>query len=231
MMPGVIYAALGAALLSGAWLHHGWAGRLLFLYAALPCLALSGAYFLRRPGVFLKRPDGRLAPMSWLLFGAYHVANLLLLACHRRLARKEPSHEVVAGLYVGERPGRRDESLWKSRRGNGGFHVLDLTAELAAPAWIRKNACYLCLRLLDRTAPDKSDLEHGVAFIQEGPSKGVVLVHCAFGHSRSTLYVAAYLVASGRCPRVKEAWSMVEAKRPGAYLNRAQRSCLEQAAR
>jgi hypothetical protein len=230
MMPGAIYAALGAALLSGAWLHHGWIGRLLCLYAAVPCVALGGAYFLRKPGLFLKRPDGRLAPVSWIVFGAYHVTCLLFLACYRPLARKEPWHEVIPGLYVGCRPGRRDEGFWKSRRGDGGFHVLDLTAELPAAPWVRNRARYLCLRLLDRTAPDLGDLEKGVAFIGEGLVEGIVLVHCAFGHSRSALYVAAYLMASGRCRTAEEAWLAVQEKRPGAYLNAAQRLCLERAA-
>ncbi len=231
MTPGPIFLVLGLALLGGAWVAGHWPARILLLYAALPCLALSGAYFLRTPGVFLKRTDGRLSALSWLAFGAYHVANLLVLTGHRRLGRKEPWNEIVPGLYVGERPGRRDEALWKSRQAGRALHVLDLTAETAEPAWIRKSARYLCLRLLDRTAPDKSDLERGVAFIQEGLAGGVVLVHCAFGHSRSALYVAAYLIVSGRCRTVEEAWTMVQAKRPGAYLNRAQRSFLEQALR
>jgi hypothetical protein len=229
MTPGPVFLALGAVLAAGAWMAGHWPNRLLCAYTALPCLALSAAYFLRAPGVFLKRPGGRLPALSWLLFGAYHLANTLVLNCHRWLERKDPWHEIVPGLFVGERPRRTDAGFWISRRGAGVLHFLDLTAELPEPAWVGREARYLCLPTLDRTAPNPGDLKKEIAFIQDGLSEGVVLVHCAFGHSRSTLCVAAYLVASGRCRNAQEAWDVVQAKRPGAHLNWAQRVCLEQA--
>jgi predicted protein tyrosine phosphatase len=217
---------VGAAFLSGTLLLGSVPLRASCLYAALSCFALAAAYLLRRPGLLMKRADGRLGLGSWAVYGAFHLGNGLFLRVYRRLVGVPQWHEIVPGLYLGERLRASDDPEWRRRT----HHVLDATAELAEAPWARAAASYLCIPLLDRTAPSPAQLDAGVAFIRENLTRGPVYVHCAYGHSRSALFVAAYLLDVGQARTAEEAVSIVQSKRPGAYLNRRQYECLEAAA-
>jgi hypothetical protein len=219
---GTIFLLLSLPCLHLGITHGSLPARVAGFYAAMSCLALSLGYWLKWPGLLLKRADGRLRPANYLVFAPYHLISQGVLRLHRALSRKPAWNEIMPGLYLGQRLLARDRPAWACAR----CAVLDLTAELAEVRWLRTSARYLCLPLLDRTAPDHDQLEQGLAFILESLATGGVYVHCAFGHSRSVLFVAAYLVRAGPCQTPEEALALIRSKRPGAYLNRAQWRCL-----
>jgi protein-tyrosine phosphatase len=56
---------------------------------------------------------------------------------------------------------------------------------------------------------------------------GPVYVHCAAGHGRSAMFVAALLLASGRLASVSEAEAFMREKRPEVRLSSSQRELLD----
>jgi atypical dual specificity phosphatase len=63
------------------------------------------------------------------------------------------------------------------------------------------------------------EIEEGVAFIEENIGKGLkVYVHCKAGRSRSATIVAAYLVKSGACETLDDAFSFMKQRRPAVKV-------------
>ena len=238
---GCIFSALGTALIyAGA--NTGCAlATALFLYAALSCLTLGLAYFLNRPQFLMKRADGRLHWLSWLLFAPYHLNNHLFLEVFRRTSRKPRWTEVVPSLWLGGRLRSGDAAklfgvatFLSPQAGVGGDRnvappsVLDVTAEFAEVSWQRQVPAYRCIPLLDTTAPSPEQLRAGLAFIAERLPRGSVYVHCAFGHSRSAAFVIGHLLDSGQCRTVDQAITAVQARRPRVRLSPPQLAVLRQ---
>ncbi len=240
---GSIFTALGAALIYvGANTNSALAQTLLY-YAALSCLALGLAYFLNRPQILMKRADGRLHWLSWLLFAPYQLNNHLFLEVFRRTSSKPRWTEIVPGLWLGGRLRPGDEmklasagfgaATFLSPQRGGDISVappsvLDVTVEFAEVPWLRRLAGYRCIPLLDTTAPTPDQLRDGLAFLAERLARGPVYVHCAFGHSRSATFVLGHLVASGQCRTVDEALAFVQTKRPRVRLSSPQLAVLRQ---
>ena len=236
---GCIFSALGATLIC-AGLNTGCpVATTLFLYAALSCLTLGLAYFLNRPQFLMKRANGRLHWLSWVLFTPYHLNNHLFLEVFRRSSRKPRWTEVVPSLWLGGRlrPGDAAKLFGAAtslspQAGAGGDKnvappsILDVTAEFAEVPWLRQVPTYHCIPLLDTTAPSPGQLRAGLAFIAERLPHGPVYVHCAFGHSRSATFVIGHLLASGRCRTVDQAIAVVQARRPRVRLSPPQLAVL-----
>lgn len=220
---GLIFCVLAALLIASGWLTECKVSSLLHFYAALSCAGLATGYLLRRPGVLLKRSDGRLSLASWMLFAPYHVFNHVFLEVFRRASRKPKWTEVVPGLWLGGRLRSWDR---QSLNLAANFSVLDVTGEFAEVPWLRSGAAYRCVPLLDTTAPTKDQLRHGVAFVRERLPLGPVYVHCAFGHSRSATFIAAFLVDSGRCKDANQAVTLMQSRRPRVRLNGEQMQAL-----
>ena len=223
---GVIFSALGAALIYAGATTNSPLATALFIYASLSCLALGLAYFRNRPQLLMKRADGRLHWLSCFLFAPYHLNNHLFLEVFRRTSRKPRWTEIVPGLWLGGRLRPGDESRLA---GANLASVLDVTVEFAETPWLRRLSGYRCIPLLDTTAPTPDELREGVAFLAEQLARSPVYVHCAFGHSRSATFVLGHLLASGQCRTVDEAIAFVQSKRPRVRLSPPQLTVLRQA--
>ena len=78
--------------------------------------------------------------------------------------------------------------------------------------------------LLEAAAPNLRAFDKRIRTLAH--SSGPVYVHCALGHGRSALVVAAVLIARGLASNADEAQARVKAARPGLGLNKAQRAFL-----
>ena len=205
-------AWVGFALLVGgpAWVL-GWLGL---------CLAYVGGLYLglgNGPRMLGKRADGTLSwPLVALLL-PYFVLTWTVWHVQRLLSRERGLDEVAPGLLLGRRPLAHEVPPGVSR-------VIDLTAEFSAPRGIRSQEGYRCVPMLDAFAPDEATLLALVKDILEAP--GTVLVHCAQGHGRSALVVAAVLLARGICSEPADAEAYLRRARPRARLHPEQRALL-----
>jgi protein-tyrosine phosphatase len=126
--------------------------------------------------------------------------------------------EVRPGLWIGRRPlgGEIPEAARL---------VIDLTCEFGElPAAIGDRR-YVNLPTLDAGTPDAAQFR---AAVREALGcEGGVYVHCALGHGRSALFVAALLMARGDADSVEDAEARIRAVRPAVRLNGLQRRFVE----
>jgi len=206
---GVSIAGLGA-LFGGA----GW----ILLWPAGSFSVVGVAYLRGRPGMLGKRADGTLAGWALALYGPCTLMTWSMWQIERRLSREDAANEVAPGLWVGRRP--LVEEL-----PDGVRMVVDLTAELPAARAVRRRAGYVCVPVLDGTAPSREVLR-GLLDRLEG--EGGVLVHCASGHGRSATVAAAIMIARGLASGVDEAEVEMRRGRSGVRLSAAQRELLRE---
>lgn len=166
-------------------------------------------YLVVGPGVFGKRADGSLAWWSWVLMGP--VIFLLWSLWHvvRLLLREPYCQEVAPGVWLGRRP-LADELPAEVTL------VLDLVAELPAAAGIHRGREYLCVPVLDTTAPPVEELRELVERLHIHP--GAVYIHCAQGRGRSALVAAALVLRRGLASSPQEAVRLLQQARPVVKL-------------
>lgn len=221
---GIVLALLSLPLLGEALvLGPGGASLPAFvvlLWSALSVQLIAAAYLVGEPAVFGKRPDGRLpvgrvvAFMPYLAF-VWAVRDLAPL-----VTREPPWTGVSERLWVG-RYVRTFAGL------PGGVEcVVDLTAESPAIGGLPDAVEYLCVPTLDGTAPAPARLEALVARLADSPM--ALYVHCAAGHGRSALLVAALLVARGEAGGPEDAVARLSRLRPRISLNAEQRRVLDE---
>jgi hypothetical protein len=215
-----IVCAVYAIMTPDVWLKIGMG------WTAVAFLGIAGAYGGIGPKALLKRPDGTLLPVSYLLFAPYHLFSLLSYWLVRRGGRFQAFSVIEPGLLLGCRltpadaPGLRDYGVTA---------VFDLTAEFTEPAFLRRAPHYRCIPVLDATPPTLAELQDGVAWLQEMRAVGnTVYVHCALGRGRSALFVAAYLLASGAVQTPDEAIAHLAKRRPGIRLHPSQNERLRE---
>ncbi len=185
----------------------------------LGLLLLGLAYLRRWPGLLGKRRGGQLMVSSYVLFWPYHVLNWTTFAFFRWISRERPFHEVAPGLYLGARLLPSDAASFRER---GIGSVLDLTAEFAEARFIRGLPAYFCIPMLDRSEPSLEELRLGVEFITRRLVAGPVYVHCALGHGRSPVFVAAWLLSQGRAATPEAAVAQLRESRLGVRPSAAQ---------
>jgi protein-tyrosine phosphatase len=211
----LVFAALGAYLLAMAATigGYGW----LAVWPTVSMFIVAAAYAGVGPRVFGKRPNGTLAWWSFVinlpfLLFAWSVWHL------QRLLTREPScHEVAPGLWLGRRPLPHELPT-------GITTVVDLTAEFFEPRRVRDGRTFECLPTLDACLPSEADAVRLVRRI--AADTGIVYVHCAQGHGRSGIVVAAVLLVRGLADDPAKAVAAVRAVRPGVHLRKAQRVAL-----
>jgi protein-tyrosine phosphatase len=159
---GLVFLALALAAAYVASRTEPILVRALCAHVALGFFGVALAQSLRRPRLLRKRADGRLSWWSWLLFWPYHLLSHLSYALYRLSPREDLFHEIQPGLFLGCRLREREAAHLAARRP---CSVLDLTSEFSEAAAFRNAAAYLCLPLLDHTAPTVEQLRQGVAFI------------------------------------------------------------------
>ncbi len=195
--------------------------RLLLSSLALCWLGVGLAYAGIGGRVFGKRRDGKLQAWS-ALFWPFHLLNFALLRAFRQSKRENSFDEIHKNLWLGCQLDARDKTQLKQ---HGVASVLDLTCEFAEPAFLRA-LNYRSIPVLDTRAPTLTQLREGADFIAHSIEEGAVYVHCALGHGRSALFVAAYLLQSGRAQNADEAIELVRQKRANIELHPEQRALL-----
>ncbi|MFT3775390.1 MAG: hypothetical protein QM820_59345 [Minicystis sp.] len=209
---GVLFLVLGGSLATLAFLQGGagWA----LLWPALSFAAAGGAYLRGRPAMLGKRDGGTFAWWAPVLFGPFLLLTWSIWCIERTVSREDAANEVAPGVWVGRRP------LAHEVPANIGA-VVDLTAELPAAAGVRRRAGYVCVPVLDGTAPDAETLRSLMDRLRD--EKGILL-HCASGHGRSATVAAALMMARGLAGDVEEAEAQMRRARPGIRLRAGQRA-------
>jgi protein-tyrosine phosphatase/membrane-associated phospholipid phosphatase len=198
---GILF--LAALLLKGWWL--------LLLWPAVAFGLTGGAYFGLVPGVFRKE-EGLLPLSTRCLMAPVLLGHRLSLRYYQR--RAEPWNEILPDLWMGR---RLDEKEAQQALRLGITAVLDLTSEFSEPPAFR-SIRYLNLPILDLTAPDPSQLEAAVEFIDRERQKGIVYVHCKIGYSRSAAAVGTYLCATGIAGTADDAIAIMRLARPSLIV-------------
>ncbi len=224
MSLGFVFLLLGGALLWLGIRQEQGLSSFLYLSAAAAFLGIALCYQMTWPGLLGKTRKGRLLPSSYLLLWPYHLLTRLSLLLRRALTREAPFDEIIPGLYLGGRLLPWEEARMKPLSIKS---VLDLTAEFSETRRLRNVPAYLCIPILDHTAPSQAEMELGIAFIREHLPKGPVYVHCALGHGRSATVLVGYLLASGRAKGLREALAFVQSRRRGVRLTAEQLKSLE----
>ena len=198
-------AGLGALAGGAAWVLS---------WPALSFSWVGSAYLARRPAMLGKRPDGTIAALASLWLGPYFLLCWGVWHAERLLGREDAANEIAPGLWVGRRPLAHELPA-------GARRVVDLTAEFPAAVEVRGRAGYLCIPVLDGTAPDMSTLR---ALLDRLRDDDGILLHCASGHGRSAMVAAALLIERGLADDVERAEAMLEQHRPGIRLHATQRA-------
>ncbi|HDN27921.1 MAG TPA: hypothetical protein ENG03_12675 [Thioploca sp.] len=188
-------------------------------------LGVGCAFWLEKPGLFLKKTAGSLSPISYLIFWPYLVLNTIALGLFRLFSRENALDEIIPNLYLGCQLWIGDYKRFVSK---GIKSTLDLTSEFSEVSFIRTGQNYLCIPLLDTRAPTLNQLEEAVLWISARLSEGPVFVHCALGHGRSATMVAGFLIKHGMVNNAKEAIEFIKVRRPSVELHPKQLTVLEQ---
>lgn len=196
--------------------------KLVTFNAALAFGGVALGYGFIGPRVFGKR-RAKMAWWGWPIFWPYFALNYFSLWLFRRASRGNACDEIAPGLWLGCRLWQRDKKHLPQISA-----VLDLTAEFAEVGFLTQAPHYLCVPVLDTTAPTLQELEEGVTFISTHIQQGAVYVHCALGHGRSATFISAYLLSSERAKSIDEALSHLRNIRPGVDLHTPQKNLLEQ---
>ena len=220
------YAALFGILCLGgvaaSVISAHWILKIINFNASLAFGGVALGYGVLGPRVFGKR-GAKIPLFMWLIYWPYFALNYLSLWIFRRASKEKIADEIVSGLWLGCRLWPRDENKLPTI-----LAVLDLTSEFGEVAFLQSVPRYLCVPVLDTTAPTLEELKRGVEFLKTHHAQGIVYVHCALGHGRSATFVTAYLLATNQFKTIEEAVSHLRDIRPGVDLHKAQQHLLAQ---
>jgi protein-tyrosine phosphatase len=197
--------------------------RLFFVSLAVAFSGVGLAFAFVGHRAFLKKPNGKLGFLSYVLYWPYHLLNWFSLLCFRRGGNENAFDKIDDNVYLGCRLSQNDKEEIERV---GIKSVLDLTCEFSEIPLLRQMS-YRCIPVLDTRAPSLELLENGAQWINEESAKGPVYVHCALGHGRSATFVAAYLLLSGKARTPQEAIDKIKILRPKIGLHPEQVALLE----
>jgi protein-tyrosine phosphatase len=206
----IVFAALGISL------GHRW---LILLWPTVGMFVLALGYLGFGPGVLGKRRSGKLAWWGILLHLPYLVVTRLIQVVKRGFSKEPLYNEVTPGLWIGRR-------VSADQLPPEAAIVIDLAAEFAEVPSTRRKVEYHSVPALNYYVPDMRRLRQVVGHLARRPEG--IYVHCAQGHGRSALAVAALLLARGLARNAAEAEAMVVRVRPRVHLESSQRAQLKQ---
>lgn len=134
---------------------------------------------------------------------------------------------ITDGIYIGTN--QCCQTHFDQKLKNEGIEV-DISLEenkVDTPIGIK---FYIWLPVKDHTALTDEQLVFGVSALEKFVAmKKKIYVHCANGHGRSTVLVAAHLIKQGKT--VEEALELIKKKRPSIHLGKNQKEALEEFAK
>lgn len=215
MKYAVLFSLLGVACLAGAAGYGGWYW--LMLWPGVSFLLVGLAYAKLGPRVFGKIADGRMRWWSVLILLPFLLLTWGTWSLRRLLVTAPAVHQVKPGLYLSRRllPGELPAEVRV---------VVDLTAEFPEPRGIRERVRYHACPCLDALVPGEAQLRALIDQLRSEPEP--LLIHCANGHGRSAMVVAAVLIARGEFQNQEEAEEFLKQCRPGVGLTPAQRQLI-----
>jgi len=197
-------------------------GKMLFGSLALCWMGVALAYAGLGAKAFDKQRNGRLQPWS-ALFWPYHLLNALTLRWWKQNAKENDFDFINEHVLLGCQLLARDQNELLKHNVRA---VLDLTCEFSEAHFLR-SLNYRSIPVLDTRAPTFEQLRQGAEFIERNAKDGAVYVHCALGHGRSALFVAAYLIQSGYAQNAEDAVQLVSQKREKIEVSRQQLALLQ----
>jgi protein-tyrosine phosphatase len=203
-------------LLAALLVYLGFAIHWLWLWPGAVLVAAWIVYLLRAPQAFMKRDDGTLSPLSYVLWAPLFAYTWSLQGLIRVASREPLATEVAPGIWVGRRPRARELPA-------GTVIVVDLCAEFPAARGVPTGRTYLAIPTLDARAPKPAQIASAVDAVLA--ASGPAFIHCAHGHGRSATVAAAVLVRRGEAT-LDDVEQKMKAKRPRIGLNVHQRTAL-----
>ncbi|SFH85588.1 dual specificity protein phosphatase family protein [Planctomicrobium piriforme] len=213
VMFALVFGLLAIVLAVRACRTQSILATVILAWVSANAFVLSLAYLGNWKKVFGKAEKGNLfwlaalfmSPMLAVIHSTWKLQNLFLSG--------PASNQVTINLFLG----RRCE-FKELPSGIGAF--VDLTAEFATPASIRKKLPVYCIPTLDGCAPAWNACEK--VFNQLHNRDLRIYVCCANGYGRSVTFLAAWLCERGVCRSPQEAIELIQSVRPQASPNRDQ---------
>ncbi len=135
---------LGVLCFGGVLIFEGNVAKACTVFAGINFFCLSSACLFGLPGMWLKRPDGTLNPLSYALFLPLHILNRLSFLLATRISGERPADRVAENVWLGRRITSQETA---TLFGDATVAVLDLTSEfqelrrqeISGPTPIRKS--------------------------------------------------------------------------------------------
>lgn len=202
---------------SGLYLLHrsldGGAAGVGFAWAGTSFLLIGAAYAGLGARVLGKRTNGRLQWWTVMLLLPFFLLIWVTWWLARLFSRENCCDEIVPGLWLGRYPLPGEVPERASR-------VVDLAAEFPRLQRTTGSREYISLPTLDAGVPERQAFLDVVQAIVA--SSECTYIHCAQGHGRSAIVMAAVLIAKGLAADVESAERQIRERRPGVKLNRRQ---------
>lgn len=217
MKYAIVFSLLATVLVVNACWAEAWWAIALLVWAGASMGLVAAAYWLNAPGIFGKRPDGRIAWLNRFALLPYGLLAHFVWLLSSKLSKEPAWQRIDERLIVGRR-------LLNSEVPGDVDAVLDLTCEFQETPRLRQ-ANYTCLPMLDASAIEVVTIADAIEKAAARP--GALFVHCAQGHGRTGLIAA--LILAKRTPGLTplEALAQLQAIRPGIGLSRQQLAVLD----
>lgn len=220
---GLVYIAFISSLLDVLEEGARLAAQGFLLYGMLSCLALGVLYGEKSRGNDAERvlASSNVAAVTALrlFLLPYTAGSGLVLMANRLISGEDPWNPVGSSILLGADPLPWERGRLKA---DGATVSLNLCFEFPrnrgwmAPLGIDERY----LPFMDGVAPTEGQLRAAVDWLTGEIERGAkVLVHCAQGHGRSAVVVAAYLLAAGKAVSPGDALAQLRSARPGVILH------------
>ena len=215
----LIFSVLGTICLWYSLKNISIIGLLLF-WLGVNLLIISIAYVIRKPKIFGNKPDGSLAKLSMIFFLPYLLLNWSIWHLQTKLTQDAYCHQIIPGIWLGRRLDYQDLPANITL-------IVDLTAEFPEYKQVIIKNSYVCLPILDGFVPSPAEFANLLTSIYNYTG-GNIYIHCALGHGRSAMVVAAILLNQGLVDDLEQAEVFMQKIRHGVKLNKRQKKFLQQ---